>query len=155
MSYIDRNLLPGETILFRTRKSVVLFVPSVVLLLLSIVATDYFLATPLLTKLVFVPWVITGIYFFYALLQYYSSEYAVTDSRIMMREGLFTRHSNEMRLTAISQVNVDQTLFGMMFNFGTVSINAFGAFDGYQLISNPFRFQRTVNQQLDILLRQR
>ena len=66
-----------------------------------------------------------------------------------MREGFFTRHSNEMRLTAISQVNVDQNIIGQMLNFGTVSINAFGASDDYNLISNPGMFQRMVNEQLD------
>lgn len=152
MSYIDRNLLPSETIIFRTRKSIIIFLVPVLLTILAVAVTPYMLNNPLLAKLIFAPWVVIFLYWSVNLLEYFTSEYAVTDKRIMMREGFFTRHANEMRLTAISQVNVDQSLVGMMLNYGTVSINAFGAYDAYPLISSPFRFQKTVNQQLDVLI---
>ena len=152
MSYIDRNLLPSETIIFRTRKSIIIFLVPFILTALALFVSPYMLNNPLLEKLVFAPWIIVGLFWSVNLLEYFTSEYAVTDKRIMMREGFFTRHANEMRLTAISQVNVDQSLIGMMLNYGTVSINAFGAFDAYPLISSPFRFQKTVNQQLDALI---
>lgn len=155
MSYIVRNLLPSENILFHTRKSKIIFVIPVLLAVFSGYATSYMLANPLLAKVVFAPWTVTGLYWAYALLDYFTSEYAVTDKRIMMREGFFTRHANEMRITAISQVNVDQNLVGQILNFGTVSINAFGAFDSYALINRPYEFQRAVNQQLDVLLTNR
>lgn len=153
MSYIDRNLLPSENIIFRTRKSMILFLWPVILTALSAYATDYMMQIDLLQKVVLAPWVVTGIYWVFCLLEYYTSEYAVTDKRVMMREGFFVRHANEVRLTAISQVNVDQNLIGMILNFGTVSINAFGAFDSYPQISHPFDFQRNVNQQLDKLVK--
>jgi uncharacterized membrane protein YdbT with pleckstrin-like domain len=153
MSYIDNNLLPGERIIFRTRKSKILFIWPLILAILSVMVSNYMMHNTILKTVVFAPWVVTGIFWVYSLLEYYTSEYAVTDKRVMMREGFFARHANEMRLTAISQVNVDQNLFGMMLNFGTVSINAFGAFDSYPQISYPFDFQRSVNQQLDLLVK--
>lgn len=152
MSYIDRNLLPSETIVFRTRKSIIIFLVPFILTLLALFVSPYMLSNPLLEKLTFAPWIVVFIFWAVNLIDYFSSEYAVTDKRIMMREGFFTRHANEMRLTAISQVNVEQSLIGVMLNYGTVSINAFGAFDAYPLISSPFRFQKTVNQQLDLLV---
>jgi uncharacterized membrane protein YdbT with pleckstrin-like domain len=82
-------------------------------------------------------------------LEYGTSEYVVTSKRVMMREGFFTRHTNEMRVGAISQVNVDQSLFGQILNYGTVSIQAFGAFDSFPMIARPIRFQQCVNEQLD------
>ena len=153
MSYIDRNLLPSERIMFRTKRSKILFFYPLVLLVLSIYVTSYMLQNPILAKVVLAPWIVTGILFAYAFLEYATSEYAVTDKRIMMREGFFTRRANEVRLTAISQVNVDQTLIGQILNYGTVSINAFGASDAYPLISHPHQFQRTVNQQIDALVK--
>lgn len=155
MSYIDRNLLPSENILFRTRKTKMIFTIPVLLTIFSVYATNYMSMNPILVKVIFAPWAVTGLYWSYKLLDYFTSEYAVTDKRIMMREGFFTRHANEMRITAISQVNVDQNLVGQILNFGTVSINAFGAFDSYPMISRPFQFQRAVNQQLDVLLTNR
>ena len=66
-----------------------------------------------------------------------------------MREGFFYRHTNETRLATISQINVNQSLLGQILNFGTVIINAFGAFDTFTMIAKPFLFQKYVNEQLD------
>ena len=149
MSYIDRNLLSDERILFRTRKHLIIFFWPVVWLIFSYYASSYMGANQLLHAVQWTPWAVAALLWSVVGLSYYTSEFAVTNKRIMMREGFFTRHANEMRLTAISQVNVDQNLIGQMINFGTVSINAFGAFDSYTLISNPGGFQRCVNEQID------
>jgi hypothetical protein len=50
-------------------------------------------------------------------------------------------------------VNVDQSLLGQLLNYGIVSINAFGAYDSFTLISHPGEFQKYVNQQLDTLVK--
>lgn len=70
-----------------------------------------------------------------------------------MREGFFNRHVNEMRLATISQINVSQSLLGQMFNYGMVSINAFGAFDAFTVLAKPYTFQKYVNEQLDKITR--
>jgi uncharacterized membrane protein YdbT with pleckstrin-like domain len=149
MSYIDKNLLPDEKIMFRTKKHVVLFLWPLIWTLFALYATEYMTHNDLLVKMIFAPWLIALVLWTHAALEYQTSEFVVTNKRVMMREGFFTRHSNEMRLTAISQVNVDQSLVGQMMNYGTVYINAFGAFDAYTLIASPFQFQKNVNEQLD------
>lgn len=153
MTYIDKNLLSGERILFRTKKHLIIFFFPLVLFVFSIFATIYMRYNPILVNLQWAPWFVTLIFFGYTWLEYVTSEFAVTDKRVMMREGFFTRHSNEMRLGAISQVNIDQTLIGQLFNYGTVSINAFGAFDAYTLIAKPMDFQKCVNDNLDKLVK--
>jgi uncharacterized membrane protein YdbT with pleckstrin-like domain len=149
MSYIDRNLLQDERILFRTKKSLIIFFGPVLLLIFSGVASTFMLSNQVLHILWWTPWLVTVLFWSVVGLNYLTSEFAVTNKRIMMREGFFTRHANEMRLNAISMVNVEQNLIGQVMNFGTVSINAFGAFDSYNTISQPSRFQRAVNEQID------
>lgn len=151
MSYIDRNLLPDERILFRTKKHLIIFLVPVLLTIFSLYATTYMLSNAILAPLVWTPWLVTLIFWAYSGLEYQFSNYAVTNKRIMMREGFFFRHTNEMRVNTISQVNVVQSLLGQILNYGTVSINAFGAFDAYPLISKPYQFQKQVNEQLDKL----
>lgn len=153
MSYIDRNLLPDEKILFRTKKHLIIFFFPMVLAIFSIYATNYMHHNFILTKVEFAPWVVTLIIWCYVGLEYLTSEYAVTNKRVMMREGFFNRHANEVRLATISQVNVDQSLLGQLLNYGIVSINAFGAYDSYPTIDHPFEFQKYVNQQLDTLVK--
>ncbi len=153
MNYIDKNLLPGEMILFCTKKHLIIFFFPVVWLIFSIFAYSYMHANEILSSLAWTPWFLALIFWAYMGLNYFFSEFAVTNKRVMMREGFFYRHCNEMRLSAISQVNIDQSLLGQILNYGTVSINAFGAFDEYTLIARPFQFQKTVNEQMDKAMR--
>lgn len=153
MSYIDKNLLPDERILFRTRKHFMVFFFPAVWALFSFYATAYMQTNPILIKLDWLPWLIALIFWGQVGLDWVSSEFAVTNKRVMMREGFFYRHTNEMRISAISQVNVDQSLVGQMLNYGIVSINAFGAYDAFSMVNHPFIFQKYVNEQLDKITR--
>jgi uncharacterized membrane protein YdbT with pleckstrin-like domain len=150
MSYIEKNLLPGERIIFRTKKHLIIFFLPMVALVLASLAAIYMTQNPVLQFVQWVPWLLIALIWGAVGLNYYFSEFAVTNKRVMMREGFFTRHSNELRLTAVSQVNVDQDLLGQILNYGTVSINAFGAFDRYTIIAQPGKFQQAVNQQIDL-----
>ncbi len=149
MGYVDRNLLSDERILFHTRKHYIIFFPAAVMTVLSIILTSYMHGNRILAIVEWVPWVIALILWCYEGLEYFFSEFAVTNKRVMMREGLLTRHTNEVRLATISQVNVDQSLIGQLLDYGSVSINAFGAFDAYSLIAHPVTFQQCVNEQVD------
>lgn len=148
MSYIDRNLLPNEQILLRTRKHKIIFLYPAVLLLFSIIATNYMQHDIILTRIIWAPWLITAIFWAQVGLDYITSEFAITNQRIMMREGFFLRHTNEMRINAVSQVAVDQSLIGSWLNYGNVAIYAFGGIDRFATLDQPIVFQRKVNEQI-------
>jgi len=149
MSYLDRNLLPDERIMFRTKKHLIIFLVPFLVFVFCAYAYSFMGNNPILEHVRWVPWVVTLLIWSCVGLNYYTSEFAVTNKRVMMREGFFTRHTNELRLSAISQVNVNQNIVGQLLHFGTVSINAFGASDDYTLIDRPDMFQQVVNQQMD------
>lgn len=149
MSYLDKNLLPGEKVLFRTKKHLIIFAYPVFWSLFCMVVSYYVYSDPLVNKLLWAFWLVALILWLYIWLEYTTSEFVVTDKRVMMKEGFFNRHTNEMRISTISQVNVDQTILGQILNYGMVSINAFGAFDSFTVISRPFLFQKVINEQVD------
>ena len=153
MRFIESNLLPDEEILFRTRKHVIIFFFPVVVTLLAILTQSYLAANPILVKVAKAPWLLAAILWCYYGLEYYFSSYMVTNKRVHLREGFFIRHANELRLTTIAQVNVDQSLIGVVLNYGTVSLNAMGAFDAYPIIAKPNQFRNAINLQLDKLVR--
>lgn len=153
MSYIDSNLLPEEQIIFRTRKHIIVFFYPVLWTAIAIAGAVYFNTNPVLAKLEWVPAAVALFFWLYVGIDYSTSEFAVTNKRIMMREGFFLRHSNETRLNTISQVNIDQSLLGRILNYGIVSINAFGAYDSFPTISRPYQFQQCVNVALDAVTR--
>jgi uncharacterized membrane protein YdbT with pleckstrin-like domain len=149
MSYIDRNLLPGEQIKFRTKKHPIIFASALALTIFAVYAAPYMTNNPILHHLAWAPWLVALLIWAHKGSEFLTSEFAVTNKRVMMREGFFYRHTNEVRLTAISQVNVEQSILGQIMNYGVVSINAFGAFDAYALIARPFQFQQYVNAEVD------
>ena len=148
MGYFDKNLVSDERILFRTKKHVIIYLWAVLWTLFSVVAAEYMYSNPVLAKLAFLPWVLCAFLWMQAWLVYVTSEFVVTNKRVMMREGFFFKHANELRLNTISQVNIDQSLLGEWLNYGTITLNSFGGRDAYILIANPFMFQRVVNEQM-------
>lgn len=149
MSYVDKHLLENEKVLFRTHKHIIIFLIPLLWSVCSIYISYYMYMNPILTNLVFVPWFLACVFWIYATIAYFLSEFAVTDKRVIMREGLFNKHIAELRISTISQVNVNQSVFGQLFNYGTVTLNAFGASDSFYLIDQPYNFQKHVNAELD------
>lgn len=149
MGYIDKNLLPDEQIIFRTKKHRIIFFYPVVWLIISVFATIYMKDNFILSRLIFLPWVAGAFFWASVALDYFSSDFAITNKRVMMREGFFYRHANEMRISTIAQVNVDQSPLGQILGYGIVTIHAFGAQDGYNMIDKPFEFQRAAQLEMD------
>jgi len=148
MSYIDNALLPNEQIVYRTKKHPILFI---VPILWMVITYGFSISSnPVLIKFEFIPAAVTLIAWATASLTYIASEFAVTNKRIMMTEGFFSRHSNETWLSTIANVTVDQNLLGRILNFGTVLINSFsGEKDPFLLIAFPQELRRQVHLQLN------
>lgn len=149
MGTLEQNLLAGERIVFRTKKHVIVFFYPTLFALIAAYVTQYMASNPFLIKLEWLPMLAVLIFYAQVGLDYWMSEFAVTNKRVMMREGFFFRHANETRLTAISQINVYQSLIGQWLGYGAVIINAFGADDIFPTIAKPEAFKYQVNQQLD------
>jgi uncharacterized membrane protein YdbT with pleckstrin-like domain len=152
MSYIDKNLLPDEQLIYRTKKSLIVFVTP---FLWTVGAIIFLLnSNPFIIKAAAIFGVIALASWLNTLLLYVTSEFAITDKRVMMKEGFFFRHSNETRLTTIAKVSVTQSLLGQALNYGTVFINAFGGdTDPFTGIDSPIEFQKKLQERLNKLIR--
>ena len=147
MSYLDRNLLNGETILFRTKKHWIVFFAPVFWALATLFL--YFQPNPIMHNFAYVPAILTVLYLLNTLIIYYFSEFAITNIRVVMREGLFFRHINDTRLSALAMVNVVQGIIGQALDFGTVFINSFGGeSDPFTDIDSPIKFKNALQEQL-------
>lgn len=148
MSTLEKDLLPDEQIIYRTKKSYIVFFMPVVWILAAIGLL--MTPEPLVHKAAAVPFFIAIITGFNQWLDYLYSDYAVTNKRILMREGFFYRHRNETRIAAIANVSVDQSLLGQLLNYGTVFIHAFGGDkDPFDSMDNPNEFQKQLQIQQD------
>lgn len=86
------------------------------------------------------------LYIIWQLLGWFSMEYTLTDSRIIIKSGLLSTKKNYMPYSTIQDINTSQSIFARMFNVGTVS--AFSAYDNNQIklenISNPSEVEEII-----------
>lgn len=60
-------------------------------------------------------------------LKWASAALTVTDQRVILEEGIFTRSSKVIPLERVQDVATNQTLLGRVLNYGQVEIDAAGA----------------------------
>jgi len=84
-----------------------------------------------------------------------TSEFVITNKRVIMKTGFISRKTFEMNLQKIESVNVDQSFWGRLMGFGTVSIiGTGGSRESFADIANPLLFRRKF-QEMDILIEKR
>lgn len=83
------------------------------------------------------------IYMIWQLLGWYSIEYTLTDTRIIIKSGVLSSKKNYMPYTTIQDVNTSQSIFARLLGVGTVS--TFSAYDNNQIklenISQPSKVE--------------
>lgn len=73
----------------------------------------------------------------------FTSEFAITNKRIIIKVGLISRRTLEMNLNKIESVNVDQGILGRILGYGTiVVIGTGGTREPFASISNPIEFRK-------------
>ncbi len=146
MSYVDRNLLERELVLYRARLSRTVFAWPGILLL---VAAGLPLLGGAAPGLGLVLALVALGYALRAWMRYAGAEFAVTSERVIMKTGFIRRHALEIMLDQVSGLVVEQGLLGRLFDFGSVwVIGAGGARDAFERLADPLRFRQAVQQQL-------
>lgn len=131
MRYIDSVLQPGETVRQVATIHWIIYLPGLAALLVTLIiymmvpntgmmhTIGSWLALLLLAASVYL--------LLRAWLRQFSTEYAITDRRVIYKRGLVWRKTMEMNMDKISSVDVDQSIFGRMLNYGTVRVHSPGA----------------------------
>jgi uncharacterized membrane protein YdbT with pleckstrin-like domain len=131
MGYVDRILQPGETVIHRAKLHWLIYWKAVALLIgaaaLAIVAeqrSDELQQGLLYGALAVL--VLALIAALVAAIRRSSTELAVTDHRVIFKRGLLARHTIEMNRSKVESVDVDQTLMGRLFGYGTILVRGTG-----------------------------
>lgn len=150
MSYLDDHLLAGERVVYRARVHWSIFATAIVVIALGIVLA-----------------IILGVYqpaYWYAgaalagiglllaiapAIHYASSEFAVTDKRVVAKLGFIERESLETLLSKIEAIGVDQGILGRMLGYGTITITGTGGTEeSFPRIADPLEFRRQIQSQV-------
>ncbi|WP_373188301.1 PH domain-containing protein [Halopseudomonas sp.] len=88
---------------------------------------------------------ITLIFGIYEYLRLKHLERGVTNKRVILKYGIISRKTEEMKLQSIETVEIDQGILGRMFNFGTVKITGRGISDViFKGIDDPMHVKRQI-----------
>lgn len=146
MGYVDRNLLNNEQVLYRAHLSRIVFVFPIFLFL---VAASLFYPGGAAAVVGAVLAVAALAYLVKAFIDYKTSEFVVTNRRVVLKVGLIRRTSVEIVLNKVESIIVDQTIVGRVFNFGSIAVvGTGGTKDPFHRISAPLQFRRAVQEQL-------
>lgn len=151
MSYVDRNLLANEKVLFRTRLHWRLYVPAVLFTLFvmgPIAALLWWRGeqpwSPLPVGLGLV-WVLA------AHIRRQSSEFVVTTKRVVIKIGVFTTRSLELLPSKVEGVAVEQNVLGKLFGFGDIVVTGSGGTkESFGGIQAPFEFRRAIQEATEL-----
>ncbi|HEV8198198.1 MAG TPA: PH domain-containing protein [Gemmatimonadales bacterium] len=150
MSYVDRHLLSGETVTFRTRLHWKLYcLPGLVVVILLAPLTV--LALNSTTKLLaLLPAVAALVILAVPFLKRRSSEFAVTTKRVIIKLGVLNTRSVELLLPKIEGITVSQSLGGRLFGYGQiVVIGTGGTQEPFPGIQAPLDFRQAVQAATD------
>lgn len=155
MGYIDRNLLPGEKVVYRARLHWSFYLTPIAWLFAGLLLGGWVLAsspstlrsmTCPLVPLIFV----AGLIMLAAsALAAQATEFAVTNRRIVAKGGVLRRRSLEILLPKVESISFSQPLLGMVFDYGTVVVvGTGGTREHFSNIANPEELRRQVHARL-------
>jgi membrane protein YdbS with pleckstrin-like domain len=151
MSYVEKNLISGEKLVYRTGIHwIVLFWPFVFAVLIGgagvavyIYRNDLWWAGAVLVAIAVIVLIIAGF-------RRNSTEMAVTNRRVIIKTGVASRRSLEIMLPKVESIGIDETAGGRMLGYGTVTIHGTGGTpEPFRLIAHPSEFRKQVQQQID------
>jgi uncharacterized membrane protein YdbT with pleckstrin-like domain len=168
MGYVDRNLVPGETLLYRTRHhwlvllgplfgGLLLLVPGIALLVEAIATRDTaglavgstVISPKLMVSFGAVLVVAAIITFSYGVAKRNATEMAVTNRRVLIKTGIGSRRTLDLMLSRVESIGVEESTVGRVLGYGSVVVRGTGGTpEPFLMIAHPQEFRRAVQEQI-------
>lgn len=128
MSYIEESLSTGEKVESLFKPHWIAWIPMVMWIVLGVVTFG-------------LTWFIA----LYEFLRLKFLEQGVTNKRVILKKGIISRKTEEMKLKSIETVEINQGFFGRIFGFGTVKVTGRGISDViFERIDDPMSVKRQI-----------
>jgi len=153
LSFIDKNLLANEVVIYRAHMHWVIFLNTFLYLLLSIVVCGFNLRltepNQLLWAISILGLLLAFISSITGYIRYKTSEFAITNKRVLIKIGFIQRHSLEVLLHKVEGIGVNQSILGRILGFGTITVTGTGGTkETFDLIAAPLEFRKQVQANL-------
>jgi uncharacterized membrane protein YdbT with pleckstrin-like domain len=149
MSYIEQVLQPDETVKLRTNLHWFVYLPALAAIIIAAGLGAWWYrdgqANVLLAMGTLVFLTAAVLLFLSGWLKRFGTEIAVTPYRVIYKTGLIRRSTTEINMDKIESVDVDQSIFGRLFSYGTVTIRGTGeAVEPIRNIADPIAFRNAI-----------
>lgn len=158
MTYVQDVLMQDETIIFETRSHKVLLLITIISFILGLSILLPFInwitsgntimsqnGTGLKMLISAAVFLLMGIHRY---VLYKTSEFALTNKRVIARFGFFQQVSIDLNIDKIQGIVVDQGLGGRIFNYGTVKVVGVGVNERIPFIPEPLKFRKIIQENI-------
>jgi uncharacterized membrane protein YdbT with pleckstrin-like domain len=165
MSYVEKHLIEGETVIYATGLHWSVLIKSFALgllfgapgaALLVLYARNGSNASGAATAMMaggIILLVVAGVCIVAGLLKRTATEMAVTDKRVIVKVGFATRRTFELLLQKVESIGVEESVMGRLLGYGTVVIHGTGGSpEPFDRVAHPLEFRKQVQQQIEKLL---
>jgi uncharacterized membrane protein YdbT with pleckstrin-like domain len=150
MSYVDANLLEGEQVLYRTRLHWKLFIPPILFAIIISIPLTWIGQAGTWTVFAWIPLAVALLWLIAALVRRQTSEFVVSNKRVLMKVGVLTVRSTELLLSKVEAIAVHQSLTGRILGYGDIVLTGSGGTqEPFSTIQSPLAFRNAVQAASD------
>jgi uncharacterized membrane protein YdbT with pleckstrin-like domain len=148
MGYVEDNLMAGEQIGYRARLHWIIYTGPALIGALGLAVLVVSIVRREPVGVAGLGGVLCGVAVIFAFARWVrsrTSEFAVTNKRVIVKVGLVRRHTLELLLTKVESIGVDQGIAGRVLGYGSiVVIGTGGTREPFRNIAHPLEFRKQV-----------
>lgn len=163
MSYVEKHLIPGESIQYQTRLHWIVMLGHIAITaVFELLAITFLIGSLSSWKGVpvapprgalyfgaFLCFTLGAIFICIGLLKRKATEMAVTNKRIIVKRGIAERRTIELLLSRVESVAVEEPALGRILGYGTVIVKGTGGTpEVFEKIQQPLKFREQVQSQI-------
>ncbi|HEX4005271.1 MAG TPA: PH domain-containing protein [Acidobacteriaceae bacterium] len=164
MGYIERNLVPGERVVYKTRLHWIVMLGRLVLAILFLAGGVYLFyyayqhqAMPpnqlhLWEGAGVACVAIALVVFVMGTVRRNATEMAVTNRRVVIKTGLASRRTIEMLLNKVETIEIAEPAMGRILGYGSIQlVGTGGTNEPFHRMAHPLEFRNAVQQEIEKL----
>lgn len=146
--YVGKVLLGNESLLYQTRLHPLVYGKAVFLSVLLLGLTAFGVVCGLSSVFFVFVGIVVFFLFFKAYMRRAHTEFAVTNLRVILKTGVLSQKALDLQWKSIGGLSVSQSIFGRIFNYGTIGVFGFSAGQQFEMVADPYAFKRVVEEMI-------
>jgi uncharacterized membrane protein YdbT with pleckstrin-like domain len=148
MNYINRVLQPGETITYRSQLHWIVYLPGWLIMavgLAGLLLLPYREAGGFYHYASFSVMAVALVVLFIAWIKRVTTEIAVTNRRLIFKQGFISRRTMEMNMDKIESIDVNQSVIARVMGYGTIIVRGTGSgLEPLKVVDDPIALRNGV-----------